>query len=83
MAREKFEVLKWEQKESGKSIKNFLAGRGIGLTCYYYWKKKFGQPKLETGLVPIEIHNDRVPDSADLNFQQIEIGEQALPSPMD
>ena len=83
MAREKFEVLKWEQKESGKSIKIFHADRDICFTNYYYWKKKFDQPKPETGLVPIEIHNDRVPDSADLNFHQIEISGVSLAFPMD
>ena len=58
MTKEEFEVLKREQKESGKSLKTFLAGRGIGFTSYYYWKKKYSRPKMESGLVPIELHNN-------------------------
>ena len=58
MTKEEFEILKREQKESGKSIKAYLADKGICFTSYYYWKKKYSQPKKETCLVPIEIHNN-------------------------
>ncbi|MCH5242151.1 MAG: hypothetical protein J1F67_06975 [Muribaculaceae bacterium] len=56
MTKEEFEELKRELKESGKSIKTFLADKGICFTSYYYWKKKYGHPKPEAGLIPIEIH---------------------------
>ena len=58
MTKEEFEILKCEQKESGKSIKAYLSGRGICFTSYYYWKKKFEQANPEVSLVPVEIHND-------------------------
>ena len=56
--KEEFEILKREQKESGKNIKTFLADRGICLSSYYYWKKKFDGTKPDVGLLPIEIHNE-------------------------
>ena len=58
MTKEEFELLQRRQKESGKSVKAFLAEEGIWFTRYYYWKKKYRQTKMETGLVPIEIHNN-------------------------
>ena len=81
MTKEEFEILKCEQKESGKSIKTYLAGRGICFTSYYYWKKKYSEPKMETGLVPIEIHNNT--ESHCVSFETIpgEIGGVSLAFP--
>ena len=73
MTKEEFEVLKQEHKESGKSVKTFLAGRGICFTSYYYWKKKFDQPNPEVGLVLIEIHNERTGRSASIGPRAGEI----------
>ena len=81
MTKEEFEVLKREQKESGKSIRSFLAGRGICLTSYYYWKKKFDHPKPEVGLVPVEIHNEGNGDSAGIGIRQGENGGVSLAFP--
>ena len=81
MTKEEFEDLKREQKESGQSIKTYLAGRGICFTSYYYWKKKFDQPKPEIGLVRVEIHNDREPHSADVHFPQVELSGVRLSFP--
>ena len=81
MTKEEFEVLKREQKESGKSVKTFLAGRGICFTSYYYWKKKFGQDKPEVGLVPIEIHKEGVGDSVNMGTTPGEIGGVSLAFP--
>ena len=58
MTKEEFERLKHEQKESGKSLKTFLADRGVCFTSHYYGKKKFDHPKPKGGLIPIEIHNE-------------------------
>ena len=53
MTKEEFELLQSRQKESGKSLKAFLAEEGIWFTRYYYWKKKYSQPKMEAGLFPL------------------------------
>ena len=81
MTKEEFEVLKWEQKESGRSIKTFLADRGICFTNYYYWKKKFDQPKPEAGLVPIEIHNEGKGHRVSTGTQRGEIGGVSVAFP--
>ena len=81
MTKEEFEVLKREQKERGKSVKTFLAGRGICFTSYYYWKKKYREPKMETGLVPIEIHNDTGSHCVSLDTIPGEIGGVSLAFP--
>ena len=81
MTKEEFEVLKREQKESGKSVKTFLAGRGICFTSYYYWKKKFELSKPEVGLVPIEIHNEREGDPVSISTPPGEIGGVSLAFP--
>ena len=81
MTKEEFEVLQREQKSSGQSIKRFLADRGICFTSYYYWKKKYSQPKVETGLIPIEIHNSGDCHSVSLNTRPEEIGGVSLAFP--
>ena len=81
MTKEEFEILKREQKESGKSLRTFLAGRGICFTSYYYWRKKFDRPKPEVGLVPIEIHNEGIGHSVSIGTQPGEIGGVSLAFP--
>ena len=81
MTKEEFEILKREQKESGKSIKAYLADKGICFTNYYYWKKKFDQPKPGIGLVPVEIHDERVSDPVAVNFPQMELSGVSLAFP--
>ena len=81
MTKEEFEVLQQEQKSSGKSIKAFLGGRGICFTSYYYWKKKYGQPKVEAGLVPIEIHNAGAHHSVSIATQPGEISGVSVAFP--
>ena len=81
MTKEEFEVLKREQKESGKSIKTFLAGRGICFTNYYYWKRKYSRPKVETGLVPIELHNNTGSHCVSFETMPGEIGGVSLVFP--
>ena len=81
MTKEEFAVLQKEQKESGKSIKAFLSARGICFTSYYYWKRKYGQPKVETGLVPIEIHNGGNNHSVNLATIPGELGGVSLAFP--
>ena len=81
MTKEEFDVLKREQKESGVSVKTFLAGRGIGLTSYYYWKKKFDDTKRETGLIPIEIHNEGSCHSVSISTQPGEISGISIAFP--
>ena len=81
MTKEEFEVLKREQKESGKSLRAFLAGRGICFTSYYYWRKKFERPKPEVGLVPIEIHSKREGHSVSMSTPAGEIGGVSLAFP--
>ena len=81
MTKEEFELLQKRQKESGKSVKAFLAEEGIWFTRYYYWKKKYSQPKMESGLVPIEIHTN--PESHSVSLEGIggEIGGVSLAFP--
>ena len=81
MTKEEFELLQSRQKESGKSVKAFLAEEGIWFTRYYYWKKKYSQPKMESGLVPIEIHTN--PESHSVSLERIrgEIGGVSLAFP--
>ena len=81
MTKEEFELLQIRQKESGKSVKAFLAEEGIWFTRYYYWKKKYSQPKMESGLVPIEIHTN--PESHSVSLEGIggEIGGVSLAFP--
>ena len=81
MTKEEFEILKREHKESGKSIKAYLGDKGICFTSYYYWKKKYCQPKMETGLVPIEIHNNPESHSVSLEGIRGEIGGVSLAFP--
>ena len=81
MTKEEFEILKCEQKESGKSIKAYLADKGICFTSYYYWKKKYSQTKMESGLVPIEIHNDTERHCVSLDTKPGEIGGVSLAFP--
>ena len=81
MTKEEFEILKREQKESGKSVKTFLAGRGICFTSYYYWKKKFDGPKPDVGLLPIEIHNEGRSHFVSIATQPGEIGGVSLAFP--
>ena len=81
MTKEEFELLQKRQKESGKSVKAFLAEEGIWFTRYYYWKKKYSQTKMETGLVPIEIHNDTGGHSVSLEGICGEIGGVILAFP--
>ena len=81
MTKEEFEELKREQKESGKSIKAYLGDKGICLTSYYYWKKKYSGPKMETCLVPIEIHNDTESHCVSLDTMPREIGGVSLAFP--
>ena len=80
MTKEEFELLEKRQKESGKSVKAFLKEEGNWFTRYYYWKKKYGQPKIDAGLVPIEIHN---PESPSVSLEGIvgEIGGVSLAFP--
>ena len=58
MTKEEFELLQKRQKESGKSVKAFLAEEGIFFTRYYYWRRKYSHREPADGLVPIEIHNE-------------------------
>ena len=81
MTKEEFEVLKREQKESGKSIKAYLADKGICFTSYYYWKKKYNHPKMETCLVPVEIHNDTESHCVSFETMPGEIGGVSLAFP--
>ena len=81
MTKEEFEVLKLEQKESGKSLKTFLGDRGICFTRYYYWKKKYSQQKMGAGLVPVEIHNNTESHCVSLGTMPGEIGGVSLAFP--
>ena len=78
MTKEEFKLLQQRQKESGKSVKAFLKDEGIWFTRYYYWKKKYSQPKMETGLAPIEIHNNPESHSVILETMPGEIGGVSL-----
>ena len=81
MTKEEFELLQQRQKESGKSVKAFLREEGIWFTRYYYWKKKYSQPKKETCLVPIEIHNNPESHCVSLGTMPGEIGRVSLAFP--
>ena len=78
MTKEEFELLQKRQKEIGKSVKAFLKEEGIWFTRYYYWKKKYCQPKIVTGLVPIEIHHNPESHSVSLEGIRGEIGGVSL-----
>ena len=75
MTKEEFELLQRRQKASGKSVKAFLAEEGIWFTRYYYWKKKYSQPKMGAGLVFIEIHNYTESHCVSLEGIRGEIGD--------
>ena len=81
MTKEEFELLRKRQKESGKSVKAFFKDEGIWFTRYYYWKKKYCQPKIDAGLVPIEIHNNPESHSVSLEGMRGEIGGVSLAFP--
>ena len=81
MTKEEFELLQKRQKESGKSVKAFLKDEGIWFTRYYYWKKKYCQPEIDVGLVPIEIHNNPESHSVSLEGMRGEIGGVSLAFP--
>ena len=81
MTKEEFELLQKRQKESGKSVKAFLKEEGIWFTRYYYWKKKYCQPKIDAGLVPIEIHNNPESHSVSLEGVRGEIEGMSLAFP--
>ena len=81
MTKEEFEFLQRHQKASGKSVKAFLAEEGIWFTRYYYWEKKYGQPKIEAGLVPIEIHNAGARHSVSIAIQPGEISGVSVAFP--
>ena len=81
MTKEEFELLQKRQKESGKSVKAFLKDEGIWFTRYYYWKKKYSQPKVEAGLVPIEIHNAGARHSVSIATQPGEISGVSIAFP--
>ena len=82
MTKEEFELLQRRQKESGKSVKAFLAEEGIWFTRYYYWKKKYSQPKMEIGLVPVEIHNNTESHSESLDRIRGEISGVSVAFPI-
>ena len=81
MTKEEFELLQKRQEESGQSVKAFLKDEGIWFTRYYYWKKKFCQPKMEIRLVPVEIHNTTESPSVSLEGIRGEIGGVSLAFP--
>lgn len=55
MTKEEFELLELELKQSGKTVKEFLANKGIGNSKFYYWKQKFLQNEKDAELTPIRI----------------------------
>ena len=81
MTKEEFELLQKRQEESGKSVKAFLKDEGIWFTRYYYWKKKYTQPKIDAGLVPIEIHNYTASHCLSFEGRRGEIGGVSLAFP--
>ena len=51
------------------------------MTRYYYWKKKFDQPKATVGLIPIKIHNEGSGSSVIIGTQPREISGVSLAFP--
>ena len=78
MTKQEFEQLQGELLSSGKSIKEFIAGCGMPLHQYYYWKKRHGNSELKHSNKFVQIGSEEplkslirleYPNGVVINFQ--------------
>jgi len=79
MTKQEFEQLQSELESSDKSIKDFIAEKGMPVHQYYYWKKRYSSSSVrESKNEFIQINTDQqsnsilkieYPNGVALNFQ--------------
>lgn len=78
MSKQEYEQIKEELQTSGKSIKEFIAERGMPLHQYYYWRKRYGNAEVRQPNKFIQISSSgslnseirlEYPNGVSINFQ--------------
>lgn len=67
MSKEEFLAVYERQQSSGLSIRDFCENEAYSVSCFHYWKKKFGLSRAYTN------HPDKAPDAPfiPLNFSHV------------
>ena len=68
MLKEEFIELQHRHQESGKTLKGFLVGIGVGYSTYNYWRKKFVCAEEPHELAPISFRTGSDQTTAALSF---------------
>lgn len=63
MTKEEFAALQLHHQESGKSLKEYLHGVGIGYSTYNYWRRKYLASEERHELTPISFMESSWPSS--------------------